>query len=223
MHENDQQILDSWTDNAALWTDAVREGQIGSRVRCTDQAVIKAVLDQSPKTVLDLGCGEGWLSRALAAQGCTVTGVDAIESLIEQARLHGGADFSPCSYQQIIAGELKVQVDTLVCNFALFADESVEALLSALPSLLSKDGTLVIQTLHPVVACADQPYIDGWREGSWAGFSNQFCNPAPWYFRTLGSWITLINSAGFTLREMREPVDPETNKPASVIFIAQPS
>ena len=65
------------------------------------------------------------------------------------------------------------------------------------------------------------PYEDGWRHGSWAGFSDDFSDPAPWYFRTVESWKKLLVEAGFRLLEMREPIHPGTGKPASVIFIAE--
>ncbi|HUR82960.1 MAG TPA: methyltransferase domain-containing protein, partial [Thermoanaerobaculia bacterium] len=65
-----------WENNAAVWTDSVREHAIESRRLVTDAAVLSAVLEHSPHTVLDLGCGEGWLSRALSSQGIRVTGVD---------------------------------------------------------------------------------------------------------------------------------------------------
>jgi len=70
------------------------------------------------------------------------------------------------------------------------------------------------------MACGDQPYIDGWRTGSWAGFSEDFSDPAPWYFRTLQSWVERIIGSGLTLAEMREPINPATGKPASIVFIA---
>jgi 2-polyprenyl-3-methyl-5-hydroxy-6-metoxy-1,4-benzoquinol methylase len=38
-----------------------------------------AVLRDKPASVLDVGCGEGWLARALSAHACRVTGVDASE------------------------------------------------------------------------------------------------------------------------------------------------
>jgi len=86
---------------------------------------------------------------------------------------------------------------------------------------LTKRGTLIIQTLHPVAASGDLPYEDGWRQGSWAGFSEDFSDPAPWYFRTLDSWKRLLDEAGFRPLEIREPIHPGTGKPASVIFIAE--
>ena len=57
--------------------------------------------------------------------------------------------------------------------------------------------------------------------GSWAGFSDDFTDPAPWYFRTLETWVGLIASSGLMLTELREPIHPTTNKPASVLFIAR--
>jgi len=89
------------------------------------------------------------------------------------------------------------------------------------PALINPGGSLVIQTLHPLVANGDEPYVDGWRQGSWAGFSNDFSDPAPWYFRTIESWVKLITSVALELVEMREPLHPETNKPASLILIAE--
>jgi hypothetical protein len=80
---------------------------------------------------------------------------------------------------------------------------------------------LVIQTLHPVIAAGESPYADGWRQGSWTGFSDDFSDPAPWYFRTMESWVRLLRDSGFVLRELREPVHPISGKPASVIFVAE--
>jgi len=112
-------------------------------------------------------------------------------------------------------------VDAVVANFSLIGKESVEGVLRRAPELLTENGALIIQTLHPLVAVGDHPYEDGWRRGSWAGFSDEFSDPAPWYFRTLESWKGLLEEAGFRSIEMREPIHPETGKPASVIFIAE--
>jgi hypothetical protein len=79
-----------------------------------------------------------------------------------------------------------------------------------------------MQTLHPAAASMDAPYTDGWREGSWAGFSSDFRDPAPWYFRTIGSWVALLHRSGFQLTALREPVHPHTGAPASLLLVAEP-
>ena len=218
---SDAKIVESWGINALPWTAAVRGGQIESRKQITDQAIIDAVISRLPRSVLDMGCGEGWLVRELAARKMHVVGTDVVQKLVEEARRAGGGDFRLLSYEEIAAGKLKVSVDVVVCNFALLGKESVEGVFGAVPSLLNSHGTFVVQTLHPLIACGDLPYRDGWREGSWAGFSTDFSNPAPWYFRTLESWVKLFVDSGFRLREVREPLHPKTQKPASIIFVGE--
>lgn len=218
---SDAKIVESWGINALPWTAAVRNGQIESRKQITDQAIIDAILSRQPRSVLDIGCGEGWLVRELAGRNIHVVGTDVVPKLIEEARLSGGGDFRALSYEEIAAGKLKVSVDVVVCNFALLGKESVEGVFGAVPSLLNSHGTFVVQTLHPVMACGDLPYRDGWREGSWAGFSTDFSSPAPWYFRTLESWVKLFVDSGFRLCEVREPLHPNTQKPASIIFVGE--
>lgn len=218
---SDAKIVESWGMNAQAWTVAVREGQIESRKQVTDQAIIQALLSRSPRSVLDLGCGEGWLVRELAARNIRAVGADAVPRLIEAARRAGGGDFRAISHEAIAAGKLGDAVDIVVCNFALLGKESVEGVFRAVPALLNAHGAFVVQTLHPLMACGDLPYRDGWREGSWAGFGAAFSNPAPWFFRTLESWIRLFLDNGFRLREAREPLHPKTRKPESLILVGE--
>ena len=218
---SDEKIVDSWLKNASPWTSAIRNNEIESRRLVTNDAIVDAVMSRSPGTVLDIGCGEGWLVRALSERGVGVKGVDVVPDLIQQARRAGGGEFRVASYESIAAGELDLKADVVVANFSLIGKESVENLLAAASSLLEPGGAIIIQTLHPRTASGESPYEDGWRKGSWSGFSEDFTDPAPWYFRTLESWKELLSSSGLCLAEMREPVHPSTKKPASVIFIAE--
>jgi 2-polyprenyl-3-methyl-5-hydroxy-6-metoxy-1,4-benzoquinol methylase len=217
---NEASILHSWEQNADAWSQTVRDGHIESRRLVTDHAIIEAVLDGHPGSVMDLGCGEGWLVRALADHDIQVLGVDAIPELIARASEAGG-EFHVMSYDDIITGRWQRRVDTVVCNFALLGKDSVEQLVAALPSLLTEGGRFIVQTVHPLVASREQTYEDGWRQESWSGFGRAFPATAPWYFRTLSSWVALFASAGWHLCEVREPLHPATGQPASVIFILQ--
>jgi 2-polyprenyl-3-methyl-5-hydroxy-6-metoxy-1,4-benzoquinol methylase len=221
----DAGIIESWHTNALAWTQAVRAQVIESRRLVTDQAIVDAIVDRHPHSVIDLGCGEGWLLRALAASlshtSPHLTGFDAVPALIAQAREAGGAACQVATYEDLAAGRFNLSADVVVCNFSLLGKEPVDALLHAIPAWLSKGGALIVQTLHPLVACGAATYEDGWRATTWDGFGEQFTDPAPWYFRTLGSWLQRLRDAGLSLLEMREPLHPHTGKPASVIFVAE--
>lgn len=218
---NDAKIIDSWNKNALPWAEAVREGRIESRQRITNRAIIEAVLSRSPNSVLDVGCGEGWLMRALAEHDINVIGVDAIPSLVDAARHASSGDVRMMTYEQIATGKLEVAVDVLVCNFSLLGRDPVHGIFTAAPSLVNPGGSLIIQTIHPLIACGDFPYEDGWREGSWAGCGDGFSEPAPWYFRTMESWVAMFSDHDMQDVEIRETVHPDTGQLSSVILIGK--
>ncbi|CAN7346269.1 class I SAM-dependent methyltransferase [Massilia sp. LjRoot122] len=215
----DASIIDSWSRNTDPWTAAVRGGEIESRTLVTNAAIVEAVRARKPRSGVDLGCGEGWLVRALPE--VRMLGVDASAGLVEQAKAAGGGEFRQLSYEEIAAGRLQLAVDVAVCNFSLIGDEAVRGLFRAAPGYLRPGGQLIVQTVHPLMACGDAPYVDGWRDGSWAGFSSAFSDPAPWYFRTMSSWLALFEEHGLRVLEMREPLHPRTGKPVSLILAGQ--
>jgi 2-polyprenyl-3-methyl-5-hydroxy-6-metoxy-1,4-benzoquinol methylase len=218
---SDAKIVDSWYKNAAPWIVAVRERQIASRRLITDRSIVDAVVSCGAKTVVDIGCGEGWLTRELAVRGMEVLGVDIVPELIETAQKSGTQRFALLSYEEIAMGKLSERFDLAVANFSLLGDESVMGLFRSMKSILHPQGHFIVQTMHPTIAGEENPDVDGWRAGTWTGFSNDFTDPAPWYFRTFESWVDLYSSNGFNLVEIREPIHPQTNKPASAIFIGK--
>lgn len=218
----DAQVIASWHDNATPWSAAVRNREIESRRLVTDAAIVDAVMARAPRTVLDVGCGEGWLARALTGRGIRVTGIDAVPALVDAARAaQPDGDYRVSSYEDVASGALDLTVDLAVANFSLIGHEAVDGLVRRVPALLARHGHFIVQTLHPATALGELPYRDGWRPGSWAGFGPDFSNPAPWYFRTIESWVTLIATSGLVLRELREPVHPQHGTPASLVLIAQ--
>lgn len=219
---SDVKIIDCWHKNARSWTAAVRSGHIESRRLVTDRAVVDAVVSRRPHSVLDMGCGEGWLARELSSRGIHVEGIDVVPELVQAAQHGGGGHYRVASYEELAAGTFRLSCDVVVCNFSLLGKQSVEGLFNTMPSLLQPQGSVIVQTLHPVSACGDLPYKDGWRQGSWDGCGPDFTEPAPWYFRTLESWLRLFADSGMRVLEMREPLHPQTGKPVSMVFIAAP-
>lgn len=213
----------SWVANAEGWSEAVRGGRIESRRLGTDAAILDAVLERAPGSVLDVGCGEGWLARALTERGVRAVGVDGSAPLVEAARGRGGT-FHLASYEEIAADPsiLGGGFDAAIFNFALLHEE-VAPLLRAVGRLLAPGGSLFLQTVHPWEARGEEPYADGWRTEHFTGFGSAFPEPMPWYSRTLGSWVAVLRESGYTLDEAREPAHPETGRPLSLLLIGRPA
>lgn len=219
MPSADDALMQSWQHNAQAWIEAVRSGAIESRRQVTHQAILLAVLGQQPERVLDLGCGEGWLLRALAERGIAAVGVDGDATLVQAARAAGSTHVHLGSYEQLAEAQVDVGTayDLICANFALLQQDIIP-LLTAVSALLRPGGVLVIQTLHPW-AVANGDYQDGWREESFAGFQGQW-QPMPWYFRTLSSWLRALEMAGLRLVSLDEPQHPQSAVPQSLLMVA---
>ncbi len=213
-------IIDSWKSNAHAWISTVEGEDLESRKLVTNQAIVGTVLKYQPKKVLDVGCGEGWLCRALQQHGIETLGVDAVADFITHAREQGEGLFEQVSYQELIQNKslASMPFDAVVINFALLDQKITEALLPALRNYLASSGYLIIQTLHPHSFNNDLPYQSGWHDEDWSLMKQEFTMPYRWYYRTLEDWVALFIRSGYQIAEIREPLHPTTRRPASIIF-----
>jgi len=218
----EQQIQQSWQANADAWIEAIQYNKIESRRAATDEAILQALLRYKPRRVLDVGCGEGWLTRALANRCIEVVGVDGCRALVDRAREKGGGCFRAIGYDEIIADPaiLGQSYDGIVCNFSLLGEE-IGDLLRSLRKAIVSDGHLSIQTVHPFTAGQVQPYVDGWKTETFDNFGGAFREPMPWYFRTVSSWFQQVSKAGWRVCECEEPIHPQTQIPLSMLLICQ--
>jgi len=221
IESDDKNIIKSWHKNAKAWIGAVQNHEIKSRNLVTNKAILDAVMERSPSTALDVGCGEGWLSRTLYERNVDIVGIDAVPELIDNANKMSSGTYHICSYEEIAKGQIiNSTFDAVICNFSLIGKEDVDGLISTIPRVLNNKGVLYIQTLHYLAFCEEDECEDGWREGSWDGFGSEFKDPAPWYYRTKTSWERLLADSGFVNIECREPGYPGKEIPASMLFIS---
>ena len=106
----------------------------------------------SGSAVLDVGCGGGLLSEAMAAAGATVTGIDLAPELLKVARLHGLESRVKVTYQQIAVEDLAAEqpgtFDAVTCMEMLEHVPDPASILSACATLLKPGGRLFVSTLN---------------------------------------------------------------------------
>ncbi|GAA0342498.1 class I SAM-dependent methyltransferase [Bacillus carboniphilus] len=225
MDSYEKQLETSWQINSKAWAESIRQEKIKSRITVTNPAILKTILSRNPQTVLDIGCGEGWLARELSQHGIAVTGIDGSESLIEEAKKLGGGTYHWLNYNQFAECPEKIgtEFDLVVLNFSLLS-EDIQPVLQACRKVTNEQGVVVIQTLHPstIIQSQNERYENGWRIEDFHGMGDGYKANMPWYFRTLSTWITDIHQAGLQLVDCDEPIEPLNGKPLSLILIATP-
>ncbi|MFP4090552.1 MAG: class I SAM-dependent methyltransferase [Cyclobacteriaceae bacterium] len=214
-------ILRSWDKNAQGWMQLIEENRIESRRLVTNDAIIRVLASLPISKLLDLGCGEGWLVRRMEALGLPCHGIDGSKSMIQLAIAKGGGSYQCLSYGGIIAGASieDSPFDAILLNFSLFDKDSTPALLQSLKAHLTKQGLIIIQSLHPDAIHAFEP--SHWKPNVWEGLPGTFSDAYPWYHRSMPDWKTLFTSCGLCIKRMEEPEHPQTQRPASVIFVLE--
>ena len=101
--------------------------------------------------VLDVGCGAGLLSEALAGEGAEVTALDLSPELIDAAKLHLLESGKRVDYRLVSVEELAAQMpaafDAVTCMEMLEHVPDPGSVLRACASLLKPGGTLFLSTL----------------------------------------------------------------------------
>ncbi|MDN5782177.1 MAG: bifunctional 2-polyprenyl-6-hydroxyphenol methylase/3-demethylubiquinol 3-O-methyltransferase UbiG [Luteimonas sp.] len=102
--------------------------------------------------VLDVGCGGGLLSEALARAGADVTAIDLATDLVKVARLHGLESGVEVDYRvqpvEALAAEQPGTFDAVTCMEMLEHVPDPGAILSACATLLKPGGRLFVSTLN---------------------------------------------------------------------------
>jgi len=102
--------------------------------------------------VLDVGCGGGLLSEAMAAAGARVTGIDLAPDLLKIARLHRlesgvAVDYALSSVETLAAGR-PAGFDVVTCMEMLEHVPEPASVVVACARLLRPGGRLFLSTLN---------------------------------------------------------------------------
>lgn len=112
-----------------------------------DQVVMQLIEKYKPKRILDLGCGNGVLTKKIADAGYDIVGVDPSESGIAEAkRMHPGVEFKVCGVyddpEHYDLGDFDLVVSEEVIEHLYYPDK----LLHFSKKVLRPNGKIIITT-----------------------------------------------------------------------------
>ncbi|EIM76277.1 type 11 methyltransferase [Nitritalea halalkaliphila LW7] len=226
----DKPILAAWERHAEDWLKLIASEGIASR-QVTNPAILDFVSEQAAgKVLLDIGCGEGWLSHALRAKGFTCFGLDGTKALVDEANKKSKQQhFFHLDYAQLeeklLARGLETWEEllgprnlpsTFLFNFSLY-HRGTGSLLKAIHSFSPPDSRVLIQTLHPfAILQQEKPYAVHCLPDAWKGLPGKFQQGHAFEMLTFEAWTNLFAATSWQITALREPV--REGKPVSVLF-----
>jgi ubiquinone biosynthesis O-methyltransferase len=136
---------DHWWDGSRRWL-RVLHNLVPARLAYFDR-----ITSWPGQKVLDLGCGGGFMSEALASRGAQVTGVDVSRAAIAIARRHAASQQLAIRYL-VGSGEAlplpSASVDCVVCVDVLEHVQSLDQVLDEIRRVLRPGGIFLFDTIN---------------------------------------------------------------------------
>jgi len=155
------------------------------------QPVVELLAPRPGERILDLGCGDGVLTRRLADLGCDVLGVDASAPLIEAARALGLDVRVMDGHALDFHGEL----DAVFSNAALHWMRDAPRVIAGVHRALRPGGRFVAECGGDgCVATIHRALIEGLDARGHDGRA-----ASPWYFPTVEDYRDKLLAAGFAV------------------------
>lgn len=227
MEESAPRIAPHYDDLAEQW-DYIVDSPTRSELLWPS---IEAMLpDLTGRRVLDAGCGSGVYDARLVEQGAEVLGIDASESMIQEAKENvPDGKFIQADLSRPLDFLQDDSFDVVLCQHVFSHLENLTTPVEEFARILAESGVLVVSTHNPVhdyVIVRDREYptsgeqddLDATVEADpdapdyveterydihWN--PGAVANRATYYRRSIEALISPLIDAGFELQEISEP------------------
>ncbi len=209
-----------WEEHASWWIEGFTEGADPEYV---DQIIPLAVGEQSGRQrVLDLGCGDGQIARAIARTGASVVGIDPTTNQIDVASARaGGPVFAQAGASPLPFPD--ASFDGVIACLVFEHIDDIDAAIAEVARVLRPGGRFTFMLNHPLLQTPGSGWIDDhmvdppeqyWRIGPYLeeaetieqvelGVHIRFLH------RPLSRYLNALAEAGLVLEHMDEPAPPE--------------
>ncbi|MBR3426150.1 MAG: bifunctional 2-polyprenyl-6-hydroxyphenol methylase/3-demethylubiquinol 3-O-methyltransferase UbiG, partial [Neisseriaceae bacterium] len=151
-HNVDIEEINKFSNLADKWWNKNGELKTLHDINPVRLAFIQEYVELSGKKVIDVGCGGGILSEALAQAGASVKGIDLADASLEVAQQHAHDNGLEIDYQKISAEQLSEELPNsfhgVVCMELLEHIPDPQSVINACAALAEQGGYVFFSTLN---------------------------------------------------------------------------
>jgi SAM-dependent methyltransferase len=210
---------DLWETHASWWIEGFTDGADPEYV---EQILPLAASElEGAVRLLDIGCGDGQISRIAAAQGATVVGIDPTWNCIAVAGGRGGG----VVVAQAGAADLPfadASFDTVVACLVFEHIDDVDEAITEVSRVLQPGGTFCFFLNHPILQAPGSAWVDDhlvdppeqyWRLGPYLDETETIeeVELGVWIrfiHRPLSRYVNALSDNHLSIERMLEPAPP---------------
>jgi SAM-dependent methyltransferase len=210
---------DLWETHADWWIEGFTDGADPEYV----EQIVPMAADElaGSSLVLDIGCGDGQISRVAASAGATVVGIDPTWNCVRvAAERGGGATFARAGAVELpFADE---SFDTAVACLVFEHIDEVDHAIAEVARVLQPGGTFLFFLNHPILQAPGSVWVDDhlvdppeqyWRLGPYLDETETIeqVELGVWIrfvHRPLSRYVNALAANGLHVEKMLEPAPP---------------
>ena len=208
-----QNTYDQFADQYAKGYESAADGQFNFNRDFIIPQLLKVVGSVEGLTVLDAGCGEGIVSRQLAAEKASVYGIDVSPRLIELARQRDQLQAVTYAVHDLSRPlpEFEGTFDLVVSNMVLNDVPNYKGFIATLSSVLKPNSRVVMSINNPYSALIREKVDDYFDSGKAVLYGMAQEGVAVYYYHhTLAEYMSAFQTAGLLLRSLVDMRLPKT-------------
>lgn len=215
----DEEVARQWDRIAAARHLQIAEGQDISYSMVVGPALLELAALHPQDRVLDVGCGTGHFSAALANRSESVVGIDISGASIAVARREFDSvknlSFEAVGVEEFAAAFRGSPFDLATAHMSLMTVLKLNEVLEAISGVLTARSKLVASITHPWF----WPMYWGYNQAEWFRYKDQIQIEANFgisavpnigvtthVHRPLEAYVTALHSSGFRVCRVLEPV-----------------
>ena len=209
---------DLWETHAEWWIDGFTAG---ADPEYEEQILPLAARELAgAKRVLDVGCGDGQVSRLAAKLGAEVVGIDPTWNCVSVANQRGGGAFARAGAAQLPFAD--GTFDAVIACLVFEHIRDVDSAIAEVARVLQPGGRFCFFLNHPLLQTPNSGWIDDqfldppeqyWRIGPYL-IEDETIEEVekdvfiPFIHRPLSRYINTLSDNGLLLERMEEPAPP---------------
>ncbi len=156
----------SWDEVADDYNKTVGETGDSYHRTYVNPAIFDILGDIKGLSILDLACGQGYLSRILAREGAKVVGIDISDKMLEIARKSEESEPLGVMYIRCSSADMNEisdsSIDCIVSTFGFHDIKEIEGTIDECNRVLKDRGKLVFAIPHPLTYARRSQDEDGY-------------------------------------------------------------